>query len=435
MRPTQDFTAQNLFWMKGRKMPESIKKNSPKSKGEWLNLAFEVENDIAQGTFKFTGVFPSVASGKPALSTSSPADALVLRKINDNIRRAYGIRQTQRGQAVKLALIALAEWTPKGVVSLDLKSCFENITPRKVVEKLRKDARVSTQTIHLLEHFFSRARRFGGNKYRKGLPRGILISSTLAELYLSELDERISRMHGVYVYIRYVDDILVLAARSSAGLLNEISDAISAEGLLLNAAKSKKVDAGCSCAFECPHPAGSCPCQHKCSCDLGQGNLRYIDYLGYRLIFPTGENVKDNVCYAMIAKGKAERTKKRIASSITHFKKHNNYRLLVDCIRYLTTNITVDRARRQSRLSSGFAYTYEHYKEPPMPHDFQKCSLQSLDKFLRTKIRLLATSHGLTYMQKRELNRHSFMYGHKNKHKSSFTKSRVLEVRGCWENV
>lgn len=149
MRPTQDFTAQNLFWMKGRKVPDSIKKNAPKSKDEWLKLSSEVEDAIAHGTFQFTGVFPSVASGKPALSTSSAADALVLRKINDNIRRAYGIRQAQRSQAVKLALIALAEWTPKGVVSLDLKSCFENITPRKVVEKLRKDAKVSTQTIHL----------------------------------------------------------------------------------------------------------------------------------------------------------------------------------------------------------------------------------------------------------------------------------------------
>ncbi len=433
MRPTQDFTAQNLFWMKGRKVPESIKKNAPKSKEDWLDLSAKVEDEIAHGTFRFTGLFPSLASGKPALSTSSPADALVLRKINDNIRRAYGIRQTQRSQAVKLARIALAEWTPKGVVSLDLKSCFENITPRKVIEKLRKDARVSTQTIHLLEQFFARARRFGGNKYRRGLPRGILVSSTLAELYLAELDERISRMLGVYLYIRYVDDILVLAARSSTGLFSEISEAIAGEGLLLNAAKSKVVDAGCSCAFECTHSVGSCPCQHKCACNLVAENLIYIDYLGYRLIFPTGKNTKDGVCYAMIAKGKAERTKKRISASVAFFKKRNNFSLLLDCIRYLTTNVTVDRARGSSRLSSGVAYTYEHYEEPPSPHRFKDCSLEGLDKFLRTKIRLLAASHGLNYMQRRCLYRHSFVYGHKNKHRSSFTKARVLEVRSCWE--
>lgn len=435
MRPTQDFNAQNLFWMKGRKVPDSIKKNAPRSKDEWLKLALEVEESIARGNFRFTGVFQSSASGKPALSTSSSADALVLRKINDNIRRAYGIRQTQRSQAVKLARIALAEWTPKGVVSLDLKSCFENITPRKVLEKLRKDARVSTQTIHLLELFFTRARRFGGNKYRNGLPRGILVSSTLAEVYLSELDERVSRMPGVYLYLRYVDDILVLAARTSKSVFDEISLAISCEGLLVNAAKSKIVDAGCSCAFECTHSVGACPCQHQCACNFGAGNLTHIDYLGYRLIFPTGRDVTTCICYAMIAKGKAARTKRRISASISQFKKRSNFNLLVDCIRYLTTNVTIDKTRARSRLSSGVAFTYEHYEEPPVPHPFADCSLQGLDKFLRTKVRMLSRAHGFSYMQKRELNKHSFVAGHKNRHRSTFSKARAAEIKRCWEHV
>ncbi|MET3652933.1 RNA-directed DNA polymerase [Dyella japonica] len=254
MKPTQDFTAQNLFWMKGRKVSESIKKHAPANKDGWLELAKVTEEKIASGTFRFQGLFASIASGKPALSTFSAADALVLRKINDNIRRAYGIRQTQRSQAVKLARVALAEWTPKGIVSLDLKSCFESITPRKVTEKLRRDAKVSSQTIHLLELFLAQAKRFGANKYSRGLPRGILVSSTLAELYLKELDERISQLPGVYLYIRYVDDILVIAARSAESLFEEISSAVADQDLLLNAAKSKKVDAGCVCAFECTHP-------------------------------------------------------------------------------------------------------------------------------------------------------------------------------------
>jgi hypothetical protein len=434
MKPTQDFTAQNLFWMKGRKVSESIKKHAPTNRDGWLELANRTEEQIALGTFRFTGIFASDASGKPALSTSSAADALVLRKINDNIRRAYGIRQTQRGQAVKLARVALSEWTPKGVVSLDLKSCFESITPRKVTEKLRQDAKVSTQTIHLLELFLSQTKKFGTNKYTRGLPRGILVSSTLAELYLRELDEQIARMDGTYLYIRYVDDILVIAARSSQSTFADIASAIQSQGLLLNAAKSKVVDAGCTCAFECEHKTGKCPCQTKCTCQRTVDNLEFIDYLGYRLIFSTGSAVKNQVCYAMIAKSKATRTKKRVSDTITAYKKSKDFPLLIDGIRYLTSNVTIDRSLRRSRLSSGIAYTYDQYEEPPHPHRFSECSLDSLDVFLRTKIRGLGVSSNLSYMQRRAILKHSFVYGHKNKHRASFSRARAQEIRGCWTN-
>ncbi|WP_082607334.1 antiviral reverse transcriptase Drt3a [Lysobacter sp. Root983] len=436
MKPTQDFTSQNLFWMKGRKVAESIKKHAPTTKTGWLDLAKATEDKIARGTFRFTGLFASEASGKPALSTSSPADALVLRKINGNIRRAYGIRQAQRAQSVKLARIALAEGTPKGVISLDLKSCFESITPRKVTEKLREDAKVSTQTIHLLEQFLSQAKKFGTNKYTRGLPRGILVSSTLAELYLKELDERIARMDGVYLYIRYVDDILVIAARPSRQALEEISGIITDLGLLLNAAKSRAVDAACQCAFECSHKIGKCPCHPKCKCERTPDNFEFVDYLGYRLIFTTGCKLKEQTCYAMIAQSKAQRTKQRVAAAITNFKKTSDYLLLHDSLKYLTSNVTIDKTLRRSILSSGIAYTYDQYEEPSDgPGRFSGCSLSSLDTFLRTRLRTLFSTTHLSYMQRRSLLRNSFVYGHKNKHRASFTRARALEIRRTWSRA
>lgn len=434
MKPTQDFTAQNLFWMKGRKIADSIKRRAPETKAEWLSLAASVEDEIARGTFRFTGIFASNASGKPALSTSSPADALVLRKINNNIRRAYGIRQTQRAHAIQLARTALAEWTPKGIISLDLKSCFESITPRKVTEKLRRDAKVSTQTIHLLELFLSQARHFGNNKYTRGLPRGILLSSTLAELYLKELDERISCLEGVYLYIRYVDDILVLAARSSKAVFDDINERIKHQELMLNKKKSRTLDAGCECAFECIHHIGKCPCQNKCMCKRTTDNLEYVDYLGYRLIFSTGSRLKDPVCYAMITQSKAERTKQRIASVIAAFIRTSDHSLLVDSLKYLTSNVTVDKSLRRSMLSSGIAYTYDQYSEPPQPHRFEGCSLSGLDKFLRTKLRKLFQRTPLNYMERKALLKNSFKYGHANKHRASFSRARALEIRRLWAN-
>lgn len=434
MRPNQDFTSQNLFYMKGRKISESIKNNSPSDTDGWLRLASSVEEQIASGSFRFSGLFPSLASGKPALSTSSASDTLVLRKINDNIRRAYGIRQVQRANAIRLAKTALSEWTPKGVVTLDLKSCFESITPRDVVEKLQRDAKVSTQTIYLLDMFLGQTRKFGKNKYRNGLPRGILISSTLAELYLKLVDEEVSRLPGVYLYLRYVDDIFVMASRSSESIFADVRGIVEGRGLSLNAAKSRRLDVGCACAFHCGHSAGQCPCSSACKCERAPGNYEYLDYLGYRLIFTTGKALKSPVCYAMISKRKVEKIKARIYFSFASYKKDFDFDLLVDRLRYLTSNVVVDRSLRKSVLASGVAYTYELYEGPPEGHDFFDCSLGSLDKFMRTKICRIARL-GLSYMQRKELFRHSFVYGHRNRHRATFQKDRILKIKEAWRNV
>src|SRR5690348_7897690 len=100
MQPTQDFSTENLLWMRGRKVTAALRKSSPPDKAGWEVLAKQAEEQIAEGSFKFRGLFSSSALGKQVLSTCDATDALVLRKINDNIRRSYGIRQTQRSHAV-----------------------------------------------------------------------------------------------------------------------------------------------------------------------------------------------------------------------------------------------------------------------------------------------------------------------------------------------
>lgn len=433
MRPTQDFTAKNLFLMKGRKVSMSLRKDSPNHLEEWLALCENIEERIALGNFRFEGLFLSTTSSKPALATSCTADALVLRKINDNIRRAYGIRQTQRDSAITVARSILGEWTPKGIVTVDLKSCFETITPAKVLRKLTKEARVSTQTIHLLDLLFKQALKFGRNKYSRGLPRGILISSTLAELFLAHLDRRIEQISGVYFYVRYVDDLLAICSRPSSEAFSEIAQAVSDEGLAINASKSIKKDAGCLCAFRCSHSLGHCPCKSGCSCQLTPDGYDFIDYLGYRLIFNTGKKLKKNAdCYAMIAPKKVNKIKTRVALSFLDFDKNFDLSLLIDRIRYLTTNVKIDRSLRASRLHSGVAYTYQQYCAPPDTSRFYRNSLESLDKFLRTKVRMAGRRHRLSYMQRRELKKHSFSYGHSNKHRSSFTAGRTQQLKECW---
>ena len=435
MQPTQDFSTENLLWMRGRKVTPALKKASPTDREGWTNLAGKIEERVADGTFKFQGLFSSVVLEKKILSTSDPGDALVLRKINDNIRRAYGVRQTQRSHSVRLLRQALSEWTPKGIVSVDLKSCFETITPRVVLDKLRHDGKVSHQTIHLLEVFFNQTRQFGANKYSKGLPRGVLISSTLAEIFLKDLDRYISEEPGVYVYVRYVDDIMIINAGSARKLFPKVLDAIARQGLKVNRAKTALIDAGCQCAFECQHASGSCPCAHKCQCTCGPDNLASIDYLGYKFVFATGKKLReDPACYTLLATAKSKKIKSRIARAIQAFVTDKDYGLLRDRIALLTKNVTVDKSLKRSRLKSGIAFTYEEYSPPPLPHDFREATFEALDDFLKSKLRRLSSGGSLfNYMQKRSLLRNSFVAGHKKRHRISFDPKRMARIRSCWD--
>ena len=419
--------------MRGRKTTSALRKSSPKNKEDWLELTKLIEEQIAQGTFKFKGLFASSALGKKVLSTYEASDALVLRKINDNMRRSYGIRQTQRTHAVKLVGNALSEWTPKGIVSVDLKSCFESITPREVIEKLKVDGRVSHQTIYLLETFFRQTRAFGSNKYAKGLPRGVLISSTLAEIFLKEIDDKIANAQGLYVYLRYVDDIFALAAGPAIQLFEVIAKTVQDQGLTLNKAKSVVKDAGCKCDFECAHTLGGCPCSPKCTCAIARDNFDDVDYLGYKFVFSTGKRLGLNPsCYRLIADGKAKKIKSRVASAISDYRLNKNYDLLLDRIKFLTKNVTIDKTLKKSRLKSGLAFTYDQYLPPPIPHPFQASTIEGLDKFLRTKLRRLCSSAGMSYMQTRNLTRNSFYFGHKNRHRISFDSNRMRVIRSCW---
>jgi hypothetical protein len=52
-----------------------------------------------------------------------------------------------------------------------------------------------------------------GNQNRRGLPIGNLTSQFWANVYLHELDEMVKRQLGVRWYLRYVDDLMLLAPR------------------------------------------------------------------------------------------------------------------------------------------------------------------------------------------------------------------------------
>ncbi len=434
MRPNQDFTMQNLLWMRGRRGISSAHP-APANAAEWRQECSKIEEQIATEAFEFSGIYSSMARGKQVLGTNDLGTTLVLRKMNDNIRRAYGLRQAQRSSCVTLLKKALAEHPPKGLIRTDLKSCFETIRPAQVLQRLQSDGKVSHQTIDLLKRFLETTTRFGSNKYKSGLPRGILISSTLAEVYLSDLDRSIALADGIYIYVRYVDDIVALCAKDATSIFADMSRRSRELGLELNIEKSKHINVGCKCSFSCKHPPGRCPCKPpNCQCTISTNNLESIDFLGYKFVFKTGKDLKKKPsCHLLLSDNKIRKYKTRICSSIRSYQSDRDHALLHDRIKLLTSSQTLHRTSAKTKLRTGLAHTYLSYSPPDGPHQYKANSLEELDKFLRTKLRILAKKLGMTYMERRLLLRHSFRFGHSQFHRSNFDAVRLEEIRKCWK--
>ena len=93
----------------------------------------------------------------------------------------------------------------------DVKSYYESIDNTILLEPFDKD--ISDPFIwRLLVQFVKRSVEFGGNftDVKKGIARGCALSPVIAAYYLKALDEHMASNDRCF-YIRYMDDILVLA--------------------------------------------------------------------------------------------------------------------------------------------------------------------------------------------------------------------------------
>ena len=76
---------------------------------------------------------------------------------------------------------------------------------------------MSNETKQLLEKIFNKVQQ------PNGLPRGLNISATLAELYMKDFDHNIVTTDGVFYYSRFVDDIIIFSYKEiTLDYLNKI---------------------------------------------------------------------------------------------------------------------------------------------------------------------------------------------------------------------
>lgn len=405
----------------------------PVTKSEWRDFLDQLEDQINSGQFKFSGLKWHTIGKRAVLSTRSLEDTLVIRKMSNNIRRVYSIRETNRNQLIRTAKQALSEPTPKTLIRLDLKSCFENIRASELLKVLNSESLVSTETISLIERLFSIAYKKANNKARYGIPRGLILSTTLAELALRKLDKALRSLNGIYLVLRYVDDILIFTTEPTDAAEKAVREIVKGHNFKINESKFAKFRVACKCETTCIHGT-SCPCKNKCKCSDNYVNQLFtLEFLGYKIIFPThnSSNMKEkNIISCTFSENKTSRIKKRIWLSIHAFTKDRDAALLMDRIKYLADNQKLEAEPGRRSLLAGNSYTHSEC----VPADSEVVTtLKNIDGFYRLNLRrsVEGTVPQNVYEQ---LYRLSFESGFRHHRRTKYSGRRVLQIIECWAN-
>lgn len=364
---------------------------------------------------------------KDAYRISKLEDDLVVRKLAENIRRHSRSRASNRAFITQNLCKVLSEGVPYHVYKIDIKSFYESFDTSKVLEKVQKIPNLAPIHIKHLQIILDGFHKLGG----RGLPRGMSISAVLSDYTMSDFDFELSSNKHVFFYSRYVDDIVIVTdgTENRKNFMMSTRKALP-KGLVLNDKKCEY--------YELNNPV----IKKKNASTTRQLNFQ-LDYLGYR--YSINEPCKSDFSNNLpkydgfryididIAPLKVKKIKTRIIRSFIDYSKNKDTRLLIDRIKYLTSNFSIfDRNTGQKRISG----IYHNY---PLIDD-NSPNLNGLDAFLVNTIlskkgRLFSTTHTLINgMLRRKLLSHQFKKGFSTKRFIYFHATRISDIQRCWKN-
>lgn len=439
---SQEFTVEALNRLRRRGSQfkyRTDKGDHPKSASEWKAFLTNVQTEILDGTFRYRPLsVVSLPKNKQMFLTHSLENIMVMRKINENIRRAYRIKQANRLDTIRQVQQALRETTPKHVIRLDIKSFYESVPRRVLLNRLRADRLVSTRTLDLLTRLLKLVSHLGTS----GLPRGLQVSATLAELHASQLERELRSIDGVYYVARYVDDIILFSYVNYHTIADKIRQSFDACRLRLNTDKLEDEPVNnCRCVTTCVHDKGKCPCEPKCKCQpkLDSGHIRCVDILGYRLAFPDVNDKKEkseNDVRVYMADKKIKKYKQRIYKSLKSYLDNEDFSLLSDRLLFLTSNHKLESTKIGGSLKGGIYYNFSLYDPYSDDSIFPENRLEYLDTILRTSLaNTLSIKAAPSRTLRRKILSMSFVRGHQLRLLHSLSPKRITEVGACWNET
>ncbi len=207
-------------------------------------------------TYKFTRyrqILFSKGEGKPPRCVSVPTikDKLTISVLNELLQKVYGEKCITQMPHIVINEIThnLSNYTH--FIKIDIKTFFASISQDVLIniikQKIRKEEilllitnAIQTSTLP------SPIQKRSTIKINKdGIPEGLAISNSLANLYMSNIDEKYKTNTSIK-YWRYVDDILLFVNESDFQIIKkEIFDDITELNLTINDKKDEgKIEKG-----------------------------------------------------------------------------------------------------------------------------------------------------------------------------------------------
>jgi hypothetical protein len=361
-------------------------------------LMDEISQKVLKPSFKIELSQKMGPKGKPVFCIDSePETFFVIKQLQRNIHRIYGIKQANRHDLVCQLRDMLSSRFPFELVRTDISSFYESIDRKRLVEKLDRDQLLSPASKKYIKQVLDSYGSISGAV--TGIPRGVGISAYLAELYLRPVDKAIKSSPGLVLYCRFVDDIVAVFARPPAGKnLGSFRDLII--GILSDNALSHNPDK-----------------THEFA--LSDSSPKKFEYLGYRFhLKPRAFEISPSA--AKVAKYRA-----RMNAAFAEYWREKSvnpraaFRKLVGRIKFLTGNTRLSNSK--SRAATGIYFSNSVATN--------LSSLVILDKRLKTRIAELKR----TSLQK-QLKKLKFISGFEQRRYHNFSTRELHLIVQAWQH-
>lgn len=385
------------------------------SKAEFIDQVLRRSSHVVQYGFPHITFAPCDIRGKIAYELTDLPSRVVLRRMNRNLKLFTGTKQTDRTTTVRRLSKLLREGVRHRVYKFDIQSFYESVDIDDTWSFIDDLPKVDRKTSTLLRSFIELCR----DNDVSGVPRGLSISATLAELTLRRFDDYVRRIPGTYFYARYVDDIAIVTSGSEdAGAFTKMLEEQLPPGLRFHPVKSQPYEL---MEFQKNAPE----------------DIRYIDFLGYKIsvsqiVRNEGKKLFRRT-FVDISDKKANRIKSRIVKSIIEFDHNENIEEFLDRIRMLSGNYNLFSRQAGKSVNVGL---YCNYRLIDVD---QSSNLREIDRFYRAWVLghcgpiSARFSAAISEPQRRALLKYSFLKSYKNKSFYHFDADRLTQLKKCWK--
>lgn len=362
-------------------------------------LMDDISQKVLKPTFKIELSKKDGPNGKPVFCIDAePETFFVIKQLQRNINRIYGVKQANRHDLVCQVRDMLGGSFPLELVRTDISSFYESIDRKKLLEKLDSDQLLSPASKKYIKQVMVSYGAKSGTAV--GVPRGVGISAYLAEFYLRPVDNAIRAIPGLVLYCRFVDDIVAVFARPPAGnslgsYRDRIIDIFGKHALTHNAAKTNE--------FAFP-----------------DHNPQDFEYLGYKFIITAGK------CDIGPSTAKVAKYRARMKAAFEEYwlerslRTRRAYRELIWRIKFLTGNTRLSNSK--SRAATGIYYNNSIASD--------LTSFGQLDYELKA---LIATLHSSS-LQK-QLKKLKFTTGFEQRRYHQFSAQELQTIVRAWKHA